>query len=253
MIMSNKWMAVGALSATMLVSGACSTKRYVREQVNARSNELTVKMEEKDASLESSIQSTASQVNELSGVSREHGQRITTLDTGLKATDEKAANAMTTGSAAQNTANQAMSQISALDDRFARRNKMEQKEESTVLFTLGSAKIDPDNDTQLNEIASKLKQNPDLVLVLEGRTDATGDALYNIQLGQKRMEAIERFLVVNQGVPVHQIFKMSYGEDNPMAENSTREGRKQNRAVVLRLMAPTVDGQGQTLSSSNMQ
>ena len=119
MIMSNKWMAVGAMSAVMLVSGACSTKGYVREQLNARANELSVKMDEKDAQLENAIETNAGQISELSGVTREHGQKINTLDTGLKATDEKATTAIATGSAAQATANQAVSEAPSADSAAA--------------------------------------------------------------------------------------------------------------------------------------
>jgi len=247
-MMTSKWITVGAMSAAMLVSGACSTKRYVREQVNARANELSVRMDEKDQKLEAGIQNNSSQISELGGVTREHTNQINTLDTGLKATDQKAASAIATGSAAQATANQAVTEIAALDAKFGRRNHLEQMEEATVLFELGSARLDATNDTRLNDIANKLKSNPDAVLVLEGRTDATGDPNYNIALGEKRIATIERFLVVGHNVPIHQIYKMSYGEDNPVAENKTREGRAMNRAVVLKLMAPGTDA---TLTSSN--
>ena len=239
MEMNTRWMGVGALSAVMLVSGACSTKKYVREQINARANELSVKMDEKDAQLESSIESNAAQITELSSVTREHGQQISTLDTGLKQTDEKATTAIATGSAAQATASQAVEEIAALDDKFSQRNHLEVQAEHAILFELGSARLDATNDATLNEIALKLKENPDAVLMLEGRTDSTGDPTYNIQLGEKRAATIERFLVVGHGVPMHQIYKMSFGEDNPVAENSTREGRAQNRAVLVRLMAPS--------------
>lgn len=246
MNMGSRWMTVGAMSAVMLVSGACSTKKYVREQLDARSNELSVKMDEKDGQLEAGIQANASQITELSGVTREHGQLINMLDTGLKATDVKASTAITTGQAAQVTADHAIGEIASLDEKFARRNKLEQQEELAILFALGSARLDATNDMRLNELALKLKQNPDAMLVLEGRTDATGDETYNIQLGEKRVAAIERFLVVGHSVPMHQVSKMSFGEDNPLAENDSKEGRAANRAVVLRLMAPTVG----TLSSS---
>jgi outer membrane protein OmpA-like peptidoglycan-associated protein len=57
---------------------------------------------------------------------------------------------------------------------------------------------------------------------------------------------------VGQSVPVHQIYKMSYGEDNPAADNKTREGRAQNRAVVMRLFVPAVGGSSSdTMTSSN--
>src|SRR5262245_44548901 len=110
---TSRWMAVGTMSALMLVSGACSTKRYVRDTVNNRANELSAKMDEKDASLEQSIQNNASQVTELSGVTREHGTQIQRLGTDVKAADEKAASAMSTGNAAKTSADKALTDIAA--------------------------------------------------------------------------------------------------------------------------------------------
>ena len=250
---TSRWMAVGTMSALMLVSGACSTKKFVRETVNNRANEINAKMDEKDQQLESSIQQNASQVNELNGVTREHGTQIARLDTGLKATDEKASSAMSTGTAAQTAANKALNDIQGLNSKFGNRNRMEQQEESAVLFKTGSAKLSKDEEAKLSEFASKVKSNPDAVLVLEGRTDSTGDPTSNIALGERRISTVERQLVVGQSVPVHQIYKMSYGEDNPSADNKTREGRAQNRAVVLRIFVPATGetGSSNTMTSSN--
>ena len=86
---------------------------------------------------------------------------------------------------------------------------------------------------------------------MEGRTDSTGDDAYNIRLGEKRLEAVIRYLVVNQSVPMHKVYQMSYGKEHPLTENKTREDRAENRAVVMRVMGPSFAGTTGGLVSSS--
>jgi len=197
-------------------------------------------MDEKDATLQKGIETNSGQIDELSGVTREHTTQISSLDSGLKATDSKAGQAMSIGQGAQEKANQAATHFNTLDQEFQNRNHYSPVADQSVLFKFGSAKIDKDQLAVLDQIAGRLKSDPDAILVLEGRTDSVGDPVYNIELGEKRLDAVARYLVVEQGVPMQQIYKTSFGKDHPVADNKTREGRAQNRAVVIRVMAPNL-------------
>lgn len=231
-------LAIALLATADLTTGCMATRKYVRTQVNASANELSSRMEEKDRNLETGIQTNSNQIAELSGVTREHTQRIGSLDSGLKATDEKAAQAISVGQNAQSTANQAAHHVSELDQRFQNRNHYAVLSEASIPFPFGSAKIEQAPLPWLDQIAQEVKNNPDAILVLEGRTDSVGDETYNIRLGEQRLEAVIRYLVVDQVVPIHQVHKMSFGEARPLASNDTREGRAQNRSVVVRLLGP---------------
>ena len=234
---------------TVGVTSGCATRRYVRDRVGESGTELSAKMDSKDSQLEQSISSNSNQISELSGVTREHGQQISTLDSGLKATDGKATQAMTVGQNAQTAANEAAGKVRTLDEQFQNRNHYTTISEEAVPFKFGSAKIEKEHTAALDQIAQRLKSDTNAILVLEGRTDNVGDETYNIQLGEKRLDAVIRYLVVEQGVAMQQIFKMSYGEARPVAENNTREGREKNRAVVIKLMGPNGSG-GQMVSEA---
>lgn len=223
---------------TVGLTAGCATRKYVRTQVDTSANQISARMDEKDAALQNGIQTNTNQIDELSGVTREHSTQISSLDSGLKATDSKASQAMTVGQGAQSTASQAASHVNTLDNQFQNRNHYKPLSEQSVLFKFGSAKIDKDQFAALEQIATQLKNDPDAILVLEGRTDSVGDPTYNIQLGEKRLEAVTRYLVVEQGVPMQQIYQTSFGADHPVADNKTREGRAQNRAVVIHVMTP---------------
>jgi len=234
---------------TVGVTSGCATRRYVRDTTTTKVSELEAKVTAKDAELQSSIESNSNQISELSGVSREHGQQITTLDTSLKATDSKATQATTLAQNAQTAANEVSGRVKTLDEQFQNRNHYSTVSEEAIPFGFGSSKLDDKHFATLEQIAQRLKSDPNTIIVLEGRTDNVGDDTYNVQLGEKRLDAVVRYLVVEQGVSMQQIYKMSFGEAKPVAENNTREGRAQNRAVVIKLMGP--NGNGQMVSDAS--
>src|SRR3990172_5484381 len=126
------------LTTVGLTSG-CASKKYVRTEVNTSANEISARMDDKDRNLQNGIDANASQVTELSGITREHSQQIGSLDSGLKATDGKATQAMTVGQGAQSTANQAIGHVNQLDSEFQNRNNYGTVSEHSIRFAFGSA------------------------------------------------------------------------------------------------------------------
>jgi len=226
-------LALGAVT----FMGGCATKKYVRTNVDTSAHELNARIDQTDQT----IKTTQGQVEELNGVTREQGQKISTLDNGLKQTDTRAQQALSTGQAAQNAASKAAGQVSTLDNKFQNRNHYVALNEEQVRFKFNSAKLDPSFTKVLDDIAQQLKQNPDTILVMEGHTDATGSDDYNIQLGQKRVQAVIHYLVAKAEVPINRISDVSMGKDRPIADNKAKDGRAQNRSVVVRVMAPQLD------------
>jgi outer membrane protein OmpA-like peptidoglycan-associated protein len=233
--------AMMALGLVALTTG-CATKKYVRTTVDTRAQELSARLDNAD----NTLKATQTSVEELNGVTREHGQKIATLDTTLKQTDQKfeqkTQQAMQVGEAAQQSATKVGTQVTALETKFQNRNHYVSLKEEQVLFKLNSAKLEDDGKAVLDQLAQQLKDNPDVILVMEGRTDASGSPDYNVQLGEKRVQAVIRYLIVDQGVPMHRVSEISFGEDKPLADNKTREGRAQNRSVVVRVMGPEQTG-----------
>jgi len=171
------------LGTVALMSG-CATKQYVRNTVDDSTHNLSAKMDARMDTDESATHSNSNQIEELNGVSRDHSQKISSLNDGLKQTDGKAQQALTTGEGAQNTANKAVTQVSSLDSEFQNRNHYVVLNEEQVQFKFNSAKLEDSFKKVLDDVAQQLKQNPDAILVMEGHTDSTGPNDYNIQLGQ---------------------------------------------------------------------
>jgi outer membrane protein OmpA-like peptidoglycan-associated protein len=234
-----------AFGTVSLLSG-CATKKYVRSSVDTKAQELSAKIDTN----EQAIKSTDSQVAELNNVTREHTDKINGLDTGVKQADSHAQQAMSTGQNAQNTANKAVSQVSSLDSKFQNRNHYAVLNQEQVKFKFNSAKLDDASKKTLDDVAQKVKENPDAILVMEGHTDSVGPDDYNIQLGQKRLDAVIRYLVVDQEVPMNRISDLSFGKAHPINAAKGKDARADNRAVVVRVMGPQLSGQEGMVSES---
>src|SRR5262249_19702839 len=128
--------------------------------------------------------------------------------------------------------------LSSLDVSLPDRDNYEAATEKQILFKFDSSKLNEDYESALSDIATELKRVPDAFIILEGHTDGAGDAAYNIRLGQKRNDAVMRFLITTLGVPVYKVYQTSLGKDQPAAANDSEEGREKNRRVVLRLYRP---------------
>jgi len=102
-----------------------------------------------------------------------------------------------------------------------------------VLFATNKAELLPSAQVKLNEVADALvKQSPDSKIVVEGYTDSQGTAPYNLELSQRRAKAVRDYLV-SRGISSDRISSEGYGLTRPVADNSSAEGRANNRRVEI--------------------
>lgn len=86
--------------------------------------------------------------------------------------------------------------------------------------------------SQLDKIVSLMKRYPDATLVLEGHTDSRASDAYNKDLSQRRANRVLNKLVQDHGIAASRIKAVGYGEERPIADNATKEGRAKNRRVI---------------------
>jgi len=105
--------------------------------------------------------------------------------------------------------------------------------DDSVKFPTDHHALSPEAEQRLAELAQRLKsENRNVYLEIQGYTDSVGDANYNEQLGSARAEAVRRSLS-RQGIALNRMATISYGEEAPVAPNTTPEGRAQNRRVAI--------------------
>ena len=100
-----------------------------------------------------------------------------------------------------------------------------------INFTVGSSEVDAESFGLLDEIANTLLANPHIKSVeVQGHSDSQGPAAFNLKLSQSRMETVSNYLV-SKGVPEGLLQPKGFGEEQPIADNGTKEGRTVNRRV----------------------
>ena len=139
--------------------------------------------------------------------------------------------------AAQATADAAVAGVNATNERISALDDYTPQATAAVNFKTGSAVLLPESKTTLDDIASKALNAKGYVLEVSGYADSRGSVALNRQLSQRRADAVIRYLVENHNIPLRRIVTpYGYGELNPVADNTSREGRAQNRRVEIKLL-----------------
>jgi len=197
-------------SLTVLGTGACATKAFVRQQVSQVSQASDAKIGE----VQKQVETSQMDITQLKTAQAGSDQRLAQLsDTAREALDR----AQQAGKLAQG---KFVDEVVLSDD--------------SVHFPFNSAALSKEAQKALDDFVSKLKQdNKNVYIEVQGFTDSTGDAQYDLQLGEARALAVQRYLNVSDGVPLHRMNAISYGKEKPIADNSSRDGRAKNRRVGL--------------------
>jgi outer membrane protein OmpA-like peptidoglycan-associated protein len=199
----------------LVLAPACASKKYVGKEVGV--------VNEKVESLSQSVEENQERIKSAEAELDRHSGEITRVD----------AKADEAGNLANSAKDDAANAMRAAQGKLI----YEVTLSNDVSFDFGAAKLSEDAKTQVTELAEKVKaDNRRLYIEIEGHTDNTGDETYNERLGLQRAEAVRDYLYQTNGIPLHAISVFSFGESNPIADNSTREGRAQNRRVVIKVL-----------------
>ncbi len=105
-----------------------------------------------------------------------------------------------------------------------------------VMFDTNKATIKEESHGLLNDVAQVMEENPNIQKVrIEGHTDSDGSTKHNKKLSQNRADSVMAFLV-DAGIEKDRMEAVGYGEDKPIADNNTDEGKEKNRRVEFNIM-----------------
>jgi outer membrane protein OmpA-like peptidoglycan-associated protein len=195
---------------------ACATKKFVRTEVT----QVNDKVDTLSRSVEENQERT-----------RSNEGRIGEVDQRAVAAGQRADEAR----AAADAVNVRADTIEKMNKRLVYEVVLSEDKGN---FKFGQAVMPEETKAELDALVQQLKAEPNGAFIeIEGHTDSSGPKGLNERLGLERAENVKRYLYEQHQVPLHKINVISYGEEKPIAPNKTRDGRAQNRRVVIRVLA----------------
>jgi outer membrane protein OmpA-like peptidoglycan-associated protein len=220
--MKKMLLAVPVVALALGGTTGCATKNFVRGQVG----EVNDKVETLSASVEETQERT-----------RANETKITEVGQAAQAADRKAVQAGEQAQQARSAADAVNTRADAIEKASKRLVYEVVLSEDKGGFKFGQAVLPEEATTEIDQLVDTLKSNPNGAYIeIEGHTDNTGPKDLNYQLGLERAENVKRYLYEHHQVPLHKINVISYGEEKPAAPNNTRDGRAQNRRVVIKVL-----------------
>jgi OOP family OmpA-OmpF porin len=217
------WMA-----ATLAVAGVtgCATKNYVRTQ--------TAPLVERTDQLDQKTQANNQRIHDVD-------QRATAgIGQAQSAADQANNNAQSATQAAgqaNTAANDAVHRADSLDSVVKGLDQYKSVADVTVTFGFDKATLTADDKEQLDQFATQLGSAKSYILEVTGGTDSVGNPQYNYDLSQRRADSVVQYLASKYGIAPHRFYLIGIGEDQAVADNKTRDGRKQNRRVQVQLLS----------------
>jgi OmpA-OmpF porin, OOP family len=241
-------MIAGVVALTLVGTG-CATKKYVTHTVAPVEQRVTG-TETKNTEQDKQIGAQGSQLEEadrdLSRTKEKLGDtdaKATQAGEAAKVADQKAGAAQQSADGARQAADGARTfaedGINRLGQTMDAMNKFEMAKSETVLFAVNQDKLTPDAKAQLDELSKQVFGLNRYVIEVQGFTDKTGPPAYNESLSERRAQAVARYLANQYQIPVRNISMLGSGYAQPVADDKTRDGRKQNRRVEVRLWIPS--------------
>lgn len=247
-------MMAGALALTLAGTG-CATKKYVAKTVapvETRVGATETKNTEQDTQLTehgkaladhkkeldeigTDLSRTKERLTDADGKATAAGQAAQQANQAAQQANQAASNAQSSADGARTYAEQG---ITRLDQTMTAMNKWDLSSSAIILFPMGQSALSKDAKSQLDEFAQHVMGYDRYQIEVQGFTDKSGPASVNDALSQARAAAVARYLTNEHKIPVRSVSSLGSGYAQPVADDKTREGRKQNRRVEVRLFVP---------------
>lgn len=146
---------------------------------------------------------------------------------------------------------EARAEVKAVNERVSALDDYDVQETVSVTFRTNSAVLSPEAKAQLDTLATKTTAARAFMIEVAGHTDSTGSDAKNFRLSRARADAVVQYLAVQHKIPLRRfVTPMGYGKTDSVADNTTAEGRSQNRRVDVKMIINRGLNQPATTTSS---
>ena len=222
---------VGLVMFACAVGGAsaCATKGFVRTEVS--------KVNGKTDSLGQSLEQTQERL-------RQNEQKVAEVDNKAQAAQSSADKANQAAGLADQHASAANDSAKMANDKADAVDKASKRLVYTVVlneaeggFKFNKTELPDEAKAKIDEMIKGIMADPKgAYFEIEGHTDNVGPKDVNDRIGMERADAVKRYLYEQYQIPLHRMNVISYGQEKPVAPNTTKEGRAQNRRVVIKVL-----------------
>ena len=227
----SKWMSAVTLAGLVTIGlPACASKGFVRQRVGE---------------VNGKVDNLATSVEETQERTKKNEAAISDVDQKAQAANAAAGQAQTAANTANSAANAARARANEVGDKTDALDKASKRLVYTVVlsedegqFKFGKTDLPDEAKAKIDEMIQKLMADPNgAFFEIEGHTDNVGGKEINQKVGMERAEAVKKYLYEQYQIPLHKMNVISYGSEKPVASNKTKDGRAQNRRVVIRVLA----------------
>jgi outer membrane protein OmpA-like peptidoglycan-associated protein len=235
--MRKSFFAASILTLSVAVAPGCATKKFVRGQVG----DVNQKVDTLSGTLEETQERTRRNEERIGNVDQKAeaaGRSATDARTAANSASATANAASATANAATMAAKEAGSRADAVEAASRRLVYEVTLSEDQGNFKFAKTELPQEAKARIDQMIDQLKADPKAIYIeIEGHTDNVGSHQVNERIGLERAEAVKRYIYEQHQVPLHKMNVISYGEDKPVAPNKTKDGRAQNRRVVIRVLS----------------
>jgi len=253
----------GAALLSFMGTGCVATHKYVAKTISPVESRVTA-TEAKNTDQDKQLADHAKDLDGLSTDLSRTKERVTDADAKAVAAGQSAQRAgeradnaqkaadgaQRSAEGAQTAADRGLQRDDVIEKNMVAMNKFQMAKSVTVLFPVNQFKLGADAKADLDDLAKMTDAKDRYVIEVQGFTDKTGSALTNERLSAERADSVARYLANEHKIPVRSITTLGSGYALPVADDKTREGRKQNRRVEVRLFVPESIQTSNTVASA---
>ena len=220
---------VSALTFGIAGSTACASKGFVKNQVS----QVSGKVDSLGQSLEQTQEMTKANEAKINDVD----QKTQAAQASANSAQQAASTADQKAIAAHEVATTVNGRVDDLDKSTKRLMYTVVLNDAEGNFKFNSTTLPDDAKAKIDDMVKGIMADPKgAYFEIEGHTDNVGPADVNQRIGMDRADAVKRYLYEQYQIPLHRMNVISYGAEKPVAPNTTKDGRAQNRRVVIKVL-----------------
>ena len=253
--------SVACLSLAFTLSGCLATQKHVKtvsDPLDRRIGGLEAKNREVEGTLAAHEKGIAAADERAKGADQRAGEAAKDAKGAHEKVGqlgEQTASATAavgkTATEARTVADRGLGKATEVEQRLSSLDNFQLSRTQSVLFGLAKSTLTPEATKQLDEAAVAALKLTRYVIEVQGFTDKTGSPDVNLALSRQRADEVVRYLTMQHKIPLFRIYQLGSGSVLPVADDNTRDGRKQNRRVEVKVYTADSDGKKITASSGS--